>query len=105
MKQWRVVTTYIGGARPWFEVALLILTLLVGAGCASDSAEMGEERPGEERSAAVAERSAALVQGCTAQNVAGFPYSGSVCGGAVIDGCSPGAISSSYEVRGRIYRQ
>jgi hypothetical protein len=32
------------------------------------------------------------VQMCTAQNVAGFPYSGSVCGGSVIDGCGPGAI-------------
>ena len=32
------------------------------------------------------------VQMCTAQNVAGFPYSGLVCGGSVIDGCSPGAI-------------
>src|SRR5713101_3777894 len=32
------------------------------------------------------------VQMCTAQNVAGFPYSGAVCGGSVIDGCGPGAI-------------
>src|SRR5882762_4729277 len=32
------------------------------------------------------------VQMCTAQNVAGFPYSGSVCGGSVIDGCGPGAL-------------
>src|SRR5215813_13944731 len=32
------------------------------------------------------------VQMCTAQNVAGFPYSGSVCGGSVIDGCGPGVI-------------
>src|SRR2546421_3702145 len=36
--------------------------------------------------------SATPVQMCTAQNVAGFPYSGSVCGGSVIDGCGPGAI-------------
>src|SRR5712691_5852185 len=85
MKQWRVVTTYIGSPRPWFEVALLMLALLVGAGCAPDSAETGDERR-------VEEQTSALVQTCTAQNVAGFPYSGAVCGGSVSDGCSPGAI-------------
>src|SRR3989442_11008339 len=85
MKQWRVVTTYIGSPRLRFEAALLLLSLLVGVGCAPDSAEMGDERH-------VEEQSSALVQTCTARNVAGFPYSGSVCGGSVIDSCSPGAI-------------
>src|SRR5262249_34844032 len=31
---------------------------------------------------------------CTAQNVAGFPYSGTLCGGSVIDGCTPGDLYS-----------
>src|SRR5438876_1231792 len=85
MKQWRVVTTYIGSPRPWFEVALLMLALLVGAGCAPDSADTGDERR-------VEEQTSALVSACNARNVAGFTYSGSVCGGSVIDSCSPGAI-------------
>src|SRR5213593_324391 len=29
---------------------------------------------------------------CTATNILGFPYSGLVCGGALIDNCTPGAL-------------
>ena len=29
---------------------------------------------------------------CTAQNVLGFAYAGLVCGGSVIDNCTPGAL-------------
>lgn len=36
----------------------------------------------------------ALVQTCTAQNIAGWPYSGVVCGGSVSDSCSKGALYS-----------
>jgi hypothetical protein len=39
------------------------------------------------------ERAAAVsVQTCTAQNIAGYPYSGTLCGGSVIDDCTPGFI-------------
>src|SRR5262249_11085133 len=31
---------------------------------------------------------------CTATNVSGNPYSGTLCGGAFIDNCSPGALYS-----------
>jgi hypothetical protein len=37
---------------------------------------------------------ATVLQTCTAQNVAGYPYSGTVCGGSVIDGCTPGILYS-----------
>lgn len=36
----------------------------------------------------------AIVQTCTAQNIAGWPYSGVVCGGSVIDSCSKGVLYS-----------
>ena len=29
---------------------------------------------------------------CTAQNVIGAPYTGLVCGGSVLDSCTPGAL-------------
>ncbi|MFL5251077.1 MAG: hypothetical protein ACJ79V_24920 [Myxococcales bacterium] len=38
------------------------------------------------------ERSADLVQTCTATNVSGNPYRGNLCGGAFIDNCTPGLI-------------
>jgi hypothetical protein len=33
-----------------------------------------------------------IIQTCTAQNVIGFPYAGTVCGGSVIDDCSKGVL-------------
>ena len=47
-----------------------------------------------EKQLRIGERSGALTQTCTAQNIAGYPYSGTVCGGSVIDGCSPGVLYS-----------
>jgi hypothetical protein len=38
------------------------------------------------------ERSGALIQNCTAQNIAGYPYSGTLCSGWAIDGCTPGML-------------
>ncbi len=38
--------------------------------------------------------SSAILQTCTAQNVIGYPYGGTVCGGSVIDNCSPGNLYS-----------
>ena len=37
------------------------------------------------------------VQTCTAHNIIGFPYAGLVCGGSVIDNCTPGAL---YQCQG-----
>src|SRR4051812_28568845 len=62
----------------------IALSMLVVAGCGA----------GPEPEDRFRERAAALVQNCTAQNVAGYPYSGTVCGGSVIDGCSPGILYS-----------
>ena len=38
------------------------------------------------------ERSLAVIQTCTAQNIAGYPYSGTLCAGWTIDGCTPGSL-------------
>ena len=35
---------------------------------------------------------ATVLQTCTAQNVAGYPYSGTLCGGGYADQCSPGEL-------------
>lgn len=56
-------------------IASLIVSVVVG--CASEEAT----------STTVSD----VVTTCTAQNVAGWPYSGTVCGGSVIDTCSKGA--------------
>lgn len=40
----------------------------------------------------IAERPSTLTQTCTAQNIAGYPYSGTLCAGWAIDGCTPGML-------------
>ncbi len=45
-----------------------------------------------EKQLRVQERSAALIQTCTAQNIAGYPYSGTLCAGWAVDGCTPGML-------------
>lgn len=75
-----VVRTRVRGA----AVLLAVLGLLA-PGCGTE-AEPPEAGLGVDVSP--------IVQTCTAQNVAGFPYSGVVCGGSVIDGCSKGALYS-----------
>ena len=42
------------------------------------------------------ESATAVVQTCTAQNIPGYPYSGTLCGGAYTDGCTPGALYTCH---------
>lgn len=49
----------------------------------------GEDQPPREE---LAQRRAELVQVCTARNVGGNPYQGTLCGGAFIDNCTPGFL-------------
>ena len=62
----------------------IALSVIVLAGCSAAPEPEG----------GIGEITAALLQTCTAQNVAGYPYSGTLCGGWTIDGCTPGALYS-----------
>src|SRR5579883_1790108 len=60
----------------------IALSMLIVAGCGA----------GPESEPNIGESSAAVIQTCTAQNEAGYPYSGTLCGGWTLDGCTPGAL-------------
>jgi hypothetical protein len=79
------------GAR---RAALVLAALLAGAPACSDAGPADQaDVPGE---SGVATEVSEVVQTCTAQNVAGWPYSGVVCGGSVIDTCSKGELYTCH---------
>ena len=67
-------------ARGSFAVAVALSTLWA---CGEGSSE---------RQLQIGERSATLIQTCTSQNTAGYPYSGTVCSGWTQDNCTPGML-------------